>query len=211
MSVPTKRTDFSDYLFRCHSLGRLMVGVHTGLTERQQAIYDKYYPRSKGEGKPLSDNQLIELAGYVEKKNAKPQLSEGAKSFCQEIFDQEFHGRKKEFTNKYTEKGIISQEKGTTLYTDVLKERDGIKVPPITNKERYTNDYLTGEPDFIYNDVVYDIKCSWSLDSFPQHDTELKNSIYEWQCKAYMWLTQLQKAKLVYCLIITPDRDWETI
>lgn len=205
MGVLTKRTSFDDYLFRCHALNNIMIGADKGLTDRQEFRLEQLQQRQNGHGKPLTDNMVLELAELIRKRDTKKELSQTAKSYLEKIFNEEFHGRSREFSNKYTEKGIIMQEKGTSLYADYLREVIGIKKPPITNKERYVNKYITGEPDFIFDDVVYDIKCSWSLDSFPQHDSSLPSNDYLWQVKAYCWLTGLKRAKVVYCLLDTPE------
>jgi len=151
----------------------------------------------KGEGKPLTDNQIIRLAGLVEKKNAKPTLSEGAKTFCQEIFNQEFHGRRNTFTNKFVEKGLLVEEKAITIYSKYKGK------PFVKNKERFTNEYLSGEPDELKQNI--DIKSSWDINTFPMHDTELTNNLYKWQVKGYCFLLGKETGKVAYCLVNTPD------
>jgi hypothetical protein len=74
----------------------------------------------------------------------------------------------------------------------------------VKNTNRFENDYITGEPDVITKDLLADIKCSWDGNTFPMFDTELKNKDYYWQLQGYMWLTGLERAELVYCLMNTP-------
>lgn len=204
MSKIEKITDFSDYKFRAHAMSKLITGAFTGLSESQERDYNLWYPRSKGEGKPLTDGLLVKLGKLVEKKNAKPSLSQTTKSYLEEIFNEEYHGRKKRFSNQYTEKGLIVEGKSLTLYTEFLKKHRGLTYPLLKNKERFTNEYATGEPDF-EETFVGDIKSSWNLDTFPQHDLVLKNDANKWQMKTYLWLTGKKEGRVVYCLVDTPD------
>lgn len=197
MSKLEKITDFSDYKFRCHALGQLMVGMHTGLTEKQKIEYAKLYPRSKGEGRPLTDNQIVELGKLIEKKNQKPELSKTAKNHCKKIFNEEFHGRKREFSNKYTEKGLLVEQKSLTAYSD-FKGKLLVK-----NTERFTNDFITGLPDLVGPNE--DIKSSWSLDTFPAFDEELSNDDNIWQMRGYNWLTGDSVGNVIYVLSNTPE------
>ncbi len=204
MSKLIKRTDFSDYKFRAHAMHLLVVGAHKGLSKTEQKDYDEYWPRSQGEGRKLTEKQVIRLGKIVEKKTAKPTLSQTSISYLETIFNEEYHGRKNEYSNKYTEKGILVEEKSLTLYTEFLKKYRGLTTPLIKNKERLTNDWATGEPDFL-KVFVGDIKSSWSLDTFPQFEIELKNDANKHQMKTYLWLTGKEKGRVVYCLIDTPE------
>jgi len=67
----------------------------------------------------------------------------------------------------------------------------------------YYNDYLTGSPDVILDDVIEDIKVSDNIETF--HESELTDN-YEWQLRAYMWLTGRKTARLIY--VAMPDPDW---
>lgn len=204
MSKIEKRTNFDDYLFRAHAISKLLVGAHTGLTDNQKKEYETLWPRSQGEGKPLTERQTIRLGELVEKKTAKPSLSQTTISYLQEIFNEEFHGRRNEYGNKYTEKGLIVEGKSLTLYSDFLKKHRGLTYPLLKNKERFSNDRVTGEPDFV-KEFVGDIKSSWDLNTFPQFDMELNNEANKWQMKAYLWLTGKTVGRIIYCLVDTPE------
>jgi hypothetical protein len=67
----------------------------------------------------------------------------------------------------------------------------------------YTNDYVHGTPDVLLPDCVEDVKCSMNLRTF--FTAELTKD-YEYQLRAYMWLTGVQSARLVY--VMMPDPDW---
>lgn len=204
MSVLEKRTDFSDYKFRAHAMNKLVTGAFTGLTDNQKKEFDELWPRSQGVGRKLTEKQIIKLGELTAKKNAIPSLSQTSISYLEEIFNEEFHGRKKTWQNKYTEKGIVVEEKSLTLYSNFLKEYRGLKKPLIKNKNRIENKWVTGEPDFI-EFFVGDIKSSWDLDTFPQFDVKLINKDNIHQMKVYLWLTGKKKGRVVYCLVDTPE------
>ena len=114
------------------------------------------------------------------------------------IYREIKYGRYYQHSNKYTEKGIKSEEDGITLYSLVSKR--------LLNKNtvRITNDYFTGEPDIICEKETIDIKCSWSLDTFPHPSTDAPDKSYEYQGLAYMDLTGSEKHTIVYCLVNAP-------
>ena len=70
----------------------------------------------------------------------------------------------------------------------------------------YYNDYLTGSPDVILSDAIEDIKVSMNLRTF--YEAEMTD-VYEWQLRAYMWLTGRKTARLIY--VAMPDPDWMVV
>ncbi len=126
-------------------------------------------------------------------------LSETAKSYVQDYFKEKELGISKEFWSRYTDKGLQMEDEAIEFASQVLGWDFVVK-----NTERYNNDWITGEPDVITKDLLADIKCSWDGSTFPLFDSELKNKDYFWQMQGYMWLTGLEKAELVYCLMNTP-------
>ena len=67
----------------------------------------------------------------------------------------------------------------------------------------FENEYVHGTPDVLLPDCVEDIKCSQNMRTF--FTSELTKD-YEYQLRAYMWLTGVKSARLVYVLL--PDPDW---
>ena len=124
-------------------------------------------------------------------------MSATAKTYLKDLHKEAVFNRRKEIQSKYLDKGIQVEEQSITLYSKV-KDTLFIK-----NKERFNNEFITGEPDNKQG-VVRDIKSSWSFDTFPLYDTEIPNKMYYWQLQGYMALTGLQSAELVYCLVDTP-------
>lgn len=187
--------DFDNYLFRCSSLGKLMVGVKPNLTEKQTDEMHRLTDKLN-DGK-ITENQTILLGQLLEKKNAKNELSETTKNYLKELHLEKLFKRTDELRNKYCDKGIQVEEKSFTLFSHVSGK------PFFKNKERFNNEFITGEPDNV-NMVVRDIKSSWDFSTFPFYETEIPNSMYEWQLQGYLALTGLKEAELVYCLVDTP-------
>ena len=126
-------------------------------------------------------------------------LSETAKSYVQDYFKEKELGISKEFWSRYTDKGLIMEDEAIDFASQVLDWGFVVK-----NEQFYKNEWITGTPDVITKDLLADIKCSWDGSTFPLFETELKNKDYFWQMQGYMWLTGMQQAELIYCLMNTP-------
>lgn len=190
------KIDFTDYKFRCSSLGKLMTGVKPNLTEKQEQTLSGL--KSKQADNKITDKQLVTLGQLIEKRDAKPDLSATTKSYLKELHAQEVFGKTSEIKSKFLDKGIQVEEDSITLYSDIIGR------PFYKNKERRSDDWITGEPDNA-KDKIRDIKSSWSLDTFPMYETALKNQDYYWQLQGYMELFDLDDAELIYCLVDTPE------
>lgn len=130
----------------------------------------------------------------------KGELGATAKTLIEEKVKEDLFGIKKEFWSKYTDKGN-EVELQAILYAGEVLGWDFI----LKNEERFNNEWITGEPDVLSDNLLADIKCSWDGSTFPLFDTELKNKHYWWQLQGYMWLTDKQESELVYCLMDTPE------
>jgi hypothetical protein len=71
-------------------------------------------------------------------------------------------------------------------------------------KSSISNDWLTGTPDVVTDQVLIDVKNSWSGSTFPWFETECPNKEYFFQLQGYMFLCDKQEALLCYCLTNTP-------
>lgn len=123
-------------------------------------------------------------------------LSETTKTYLKEALAEYLFGYKNEHSNKYTERGIASED---LAIDNAIKWLDLPFV--LKNEKNFSDDFFTGTPDIIVDGVVYDIKCSWSCFTFPFFETELPNKDYLYQMQVYMHLTNCKKAKVVYCLL----------
>jgi len=132
-------------------------------------------------------------------------LSVGAKTAITKIAKEIIYGYDEQFSSKYTEKGLRVEDESIDLLGSVLLKSF------VKNKERKTNDWITGEPDIVTEDSIIDIKSSWSLATFPVLAEQGKDKGYEMQLRAYMWLWDKPKATIAYCLVSTPEdlMKWE--
>jgi hypothetical protein len=135
----------------------------------------------------------------TEPRSKSEVLSQTAKSYIEDLFNELEFGYRKEFSSRYTDKGLEMEDEAIQFASEQFDWDFVVK-----NTERFTNDYITGEPDINTDSLLADIKCSWSLDTYPMFEADLKNKDYDWQLQGYMWLTGKTEAELVYCLMNTP-------
>ena len=126
-------------------------------------------------------------------------LSETAKTYIQDLFKERELGIFKDFSSRYTDKGIENEDEAIQMASEVLNWEFVTK-----NETRFNNEWLTGEPDVLTETLLADIKCSWDGSTFPMFDAKLKNKDYYWQMMGYVMITNMPQAELVYCLTNTP-------
>lgn len=126
-------------------------------------------------------------------------LSEGAKTYLHQIAKEVIFGYRKQITSKEMEKGLRCEQDSIDLYNAVFFTQHQ------KNAERRSTDILSGEPDIVDDDLIIDIKTSWSLDSFPITPEQAHDEGYEWQGRAYMMLFDKPRFELAYCLVSTPE------
>jgi hypothetical protein len=150
------------------------------------------------------------ICSYREKgTDLTPTQMKGLITFCGELETHDFFGFRPDITVDTMEKGIIGQSAAVTLYNLYLNESSGKKRIFKENKERLTNDYFTGEPDFYIGDSTrkctegFDTKCSKDISTFPRHKTEL-DDVYYWQNMVYIDLFGADRWTTVYALVNTP-------
>lgn len=127
------------------------------------------------------------------------ELSKTTQSYLREVYRERKYNRRKEFESKYIEKGKVQEEAAITLYTRFKKEMF------FKNEERVNNEFITGEYDLISKNAKkgIDIKCSWSLFTFPFADDKLTDN-YVWQNHGYMYLSGAEKWITAFCLVNAP-------
>jgi hypothetical protein len=132
-------------------------------------------------------------------KSKDETLSGGAKTCIEKLAKQLVYGYDEEVSSKYTDKGLMVEDKSIELYNSVFFT-DHAK-----NTERKTNDWITGECDIATPRRIIDIKSSWSLSTFPATAAAGKDKGYEWQGRAYLWLWDMDEFEIAYCLVNTPE------
>ena len=126
-------------------------------------------------------------------------LGKTGESYCENWLKEQLYKRKIEFSNKYTEKGLIMEDNSIDYVADQLGYGFLAK-----NEKYFENDFFTGTPDIILKDHVIDVKNSWDFSTFPLFDNEVPNSDYYFQAQVYMELCGVDSYKLIYVLSDTP-------
>lgn len=141
----------------------------------------------------------------TEPKDKKEILSVGAKTYLNQLAKESVYEYRPLIKSKYLDKGIICEDEAIRLYNEVYFT-DLVK-----NTERRNNGLISGECDlYIPEKRGIDIKCSWSLDTFPVLTEDCHDKDYEWQCRGYMMLFDVPVWDVAYCLVSTPDElIWE--
>jgi len=135
-------------------------------------------------------------------------LSETAKAEIRKIAKQDFYGYSSELRTKPMIKGTDWEQDGIDLLNEVRFTKY------TKNTLRLENELMTGCCDILLDDLIIDIKSSWSLETFPATPDEGDNSDYEWQGRAYMWLYDRPSFELIYTMYDTPNdllTDWDNL
>lgn len=130
-------------------------------------------------------------------------LGETGKTYCKTWVKEQIYGKKKEFTSKYTEKGL-TQEGGAIELIGQYMGKSFTK-----NEKRFEQDPdIEGTPDIV-DEWIIDNKCSWDVFTFPLFmDASPRDNML--QLQGYMHITGIKKAKLIYTLMDTPDNIIES-
>jgi hypothetical protein len=197
-------TNWNDVLVRCSCIGKIMANSKGSvLTEKQGLELERLL------GLPSrTEKQEITLQELLAKKDAVPELSETAKSYLKEVYMYHKYGKESlggSERSKYTIKGRSVEEQSIMM----LSRIDGL--PYEKNQNRFTDKYLTGEPDVIVRDKdggitkIIDIKSSWDGASLLSNIGSPLNPLYYWQINGYMALTGAVEAEVCYCLVNMPQ------
>lgn len=141
------------------------------------------------------------------------ELSETTKTWLKTKAKESFYGYTTFQGNKYTQKGIECEPKAIELLSELhYFNKDEYK----KNTERKVKGGFSGECDIIYENEIIDIKCPWSLDTFPAFKEDankaMKKSGYDWQQKVYCYLWEVETAHIAYVMMSTPGdlvKEWD--
>ena len=132
------------------------------------------------------------------------ELSKTCQTELIKIYNQVKYGRKADITTPQMIKGTMVEDDSISLFSRV--EGDIY----YKNTDSLENDYFTGHPD-IYKgenilsaELVYDIKSSWTVDTYIPKLIEGADKSYEAQLNVYYDLTGASGGAIVYCLVDAP-------
>lgn len=129
----------------------------------------------------------------------KGELSATAKEHLIKVYAMELWGVEKDIVTKQMKKGTEAEQEGLTLLSIV----DGDIY--VKNNERFENEYISGHPDIILEEIVDDTKLSWDAFTFLEQLTKPVDKNYKFQIHGYMSLLNKKHGRIRYCLVDTPD------
>lgn len=200
-----KEINWNDVLFRCSCIGKIMAeGKGTVLTEKQAQEIERLQSLPK-----LTDKQSQSLLDLIAKRDAPPKLSDTCISYLKEVYVFNKYGKEPvggAERSKYVLKGKAVEEESIMMLSRI-DNADYVK-----NEIRFTNEYLTGEPDIIVrcsqtgNAIkILDIKSSYDFATLLSNYGSSLNPLYYAQMQGYMALTGATEAEVDYCLVNMPQ------
>jgi len=195
--------DWSKALFRCSCIGKIMTeGKGSVVTEKQLQELERLQGLPK-----RTEKQEATIAEIIAKMNAPAKLSDTCISYLKEVYVYYKYGKEPlggAERSIYTKKGKLVEEESIMM----LSRIDGMAYSK--NEQRFTNDYLTGEPDIIVtqDDImskIIDIKSSYDFATLLSNYGSSLNPLYYAQVNGYMALTGAKEAEVAYCLVSMPQ------
>ena len=195
-----------EILFRCHCLSDFASDPKKDKSkDYHKAVAEladlKSKTRKLTEGQEEKLKSLPLLIKSLEKYRDMHFFSLTAMKRMRRMVREKKYGIVDNLDNKYLQKGLLCEEDGVSLLSDVTGEMY------FKNKIRLENDWLTGECDVqnmkAKKKIVTDIKISWSSESYD--NTLTLNKTYGWQVGVgYGWLFESDINRIAYCLVNTP-------
>lgn len=139
--------------------------------------------------------------GHIMTDGRSSGLSKTTISYLDDWAKEQIYGRRKKIDSKYIEKGIIMEDAAIDFVSESYPEMPFL----LKNKTDYKNEYMTGTPDIIIPGEIIDIKCSWDCFTFPLFEQDIPEKNYYWQMQGYMTLVGRDRARVIYCLMDTPQ------
>lgn len=130
----------------------------------------------------------------------KGQLSSNCITYLKQWYSEQMYGEREDIRSKYFDKGNMCENEAI----DVISERLNLGIA-FKNVNFFENDFITGTPDILTENMIIDAKCSWDGKTFLDSVTSDIDKNYEWQLIGYMALTKRVEAKLCYVLLDTPE------
>jgi hypothetical protein len=165
-----------------------------GLTEKQEQTLLELEAKEKRT--VLQEKTMLDLIN----KRDNPDLPEGAKTHLRNWSRSKLYSRTKEINSKYLKKGREVEDTAIDMLAEYLDCGFLFK-----NEEYFDDDqHMKGTPDVLVPKIVFEVKSSWTWETFPAFESDVTNPLYPWQCQGYMGLTKREHAKLCYVLVDTP-------
>lgn len=152
------------------------------------AVYSEYFARCSG---------LTAILG-------KTGLGKTGEDSVRDFMTAQRFGYEKDFSNKYTKKGIRAEDEAIALVAErydlgLLFKNEETKFSP--------NGKIRGTCDIRRKKQIRDIKCSWSVWTFPWLELEANNPTYVAQGNGYMECWDIDDYVLDYVLIDATEAE----
>jgi hypothetical protein len=171
--------------------------------EKKPALPEALKGLKAVEYKPLTDRMIVELDELQSKIDAPFEFGATAKSYIFDCWLKYMYQYSPPVVTKEMLKGLMTEQESLRK-TSELFAHEGFRT---NNKERFKNEFFTGEPDVIINSlsIVEDNKASWDLRTFTRAALD---PIYFGQIQSYLDLKEFRNGtgRLIYCLNNTPDQ-----
>lgn len=183
--------------FRASSVGNLLVGGNA-ITSKQLARLEELEARSTTpSAKPLTANMQQELEELWLKRDGEFVFGATAMSYIRSVWLRNEFNYEEPIVSHEMIKGIQCEDEAIGVLSRQVP--GGFRVK---NEDSFADDWFTGTPDVILDEVVEDTKVSWTLRTFVE--TQKPDPIYYAQGQVYMALTGRQRFRVVYVLVPTP-------
>lgn len=190
--------DFSNWKCRASALGNIMhLDSNCKVTPKQIEIIADYQGRES-----LTENQAKELKRLIDKRDAPPSLSKGAKTYLKDVFFGQVFDFEKRFTNKFTEKGNEMESPAIAKIIDYL----GLPMV-VKNEQHYSSDYTKGTPDAVLKalNFQFDVKNVFYPKGLNSFEGEAIHN-YTWQIHAYNNMVGVEHG-FVIKILLNPSEE----
>ena len=188
---------------RCSAIGKIMSDAKGfGITPKQTETLKELEAKDK-----RTEKQEATLQELIAKRDAPEKLSQGAETYIKSLVNHEVFQYRTIINTPQMQKGTDVEDESIELFNEVFSSAFS------KNEVYLENDFIKGECDLLGDDIVIDIKSSWSLDTFPAMPDQGIDSTYEWQLRGYMMLYDVNYATLAYCMVNTPSallKPWDS-
>ena len=129
-------------------------------------------------------------------------LAETTKTWLKEKAVEQVLGLKKTVETKQMKKGTMCLPHSIDLYNQVMH------TTYTQNKRTKRKHGFVATPTLLGKNCAVKICTSWDATTFPFFDDEVSKQVkkagYDWQCRVYMMLFEIDTAQVSYCLVDTP-------
>jgi len=207
----------SDFKIRCSAISDIMTGL-SGKTKAQKISDVKSEIKAEQtklttltEGSKSHDNKKAKIEklqaelSELEKLPNIPPLTQTTITFLENWCKERIYQQRKNIVTAEMYKGNALEKDAIDYVSLELWGAFGAE----KNTQRFTSEYIEGEPDVILADSVEDIKNSYSFSTFPYFAKQLPDSKYDWQILGYQYLLQqsgkdIQRGGVNYVLMPKP-------